>query len=484
MADATENLNNISSSTLELIDDNKKAKLSFVINNNNFEKAIDHVYMKNRSRINIPGFRKGKASRKIVENYYGKGFFYEEAINYILPKEYEKAISQHKIDIIGYPDFSLDNISDDKNVSMSAVIYLRPKAEINNYKNLSYKPFDTSVSEDDINNKINAEREKNARIMTVDRPVENGDIVNLDCQGYIDGKAFEAGKAVNYDLVIGSHTFIDTFEEQLIGKNITQDLDIEVNVTFPENYHVQDLSNKPAMFKVKINKISKKELPELDDDFAQDVSEFDTFDEYKKDVESKIKQEKEHAAKHYKEDQLTDLLSKEVVINNTEGFKVMVDMTKENMAMNFERNLKAQGLSFDAYLQYSGQTRESILNIYEADADKQTKIRLALEAIAEKENLEVSEEEINSEVNKIAEQTKLDKDKIESLLSDREKENIKKDLLVQKALDLVLDSAVESSELESNSDSELKPELKSESEPETKTNSDENNNNNADDKQE
>lgn len=435
-------------SRLEAVDE-KSVKLFFDIDPQNFNDAIKFVYNKKKNRINIPGFRKGKAPLQIIENYYGKDFFYNDALNHILPEEFEKALSEHTIDTVGYPEFDLGNISDDKVVSMVATLTLRPKAQVSEYKNLPYVPFDTNVTEEEVNKKLEEERKKNVRLINVDRPIENEDIVNINFEGFIDNVPFEGGKGENYDLKIGSHSFIDTFEEQLIGKNM--DDEVEVNVTFPENYHQADLANKPALFKVKINKISVEELPKLDDDFAQDVSEFDTLDEYKKDILEKIKEEKLNQAKHDKEDQVTQAL-----INNTtvEIPQVMIDNAARNMLRGFEQDLSSQGLSFDTYLQYMGQTRDSMLKMYESNAQKQLKIRLALEAIAQSENLEATEDEINAEIDKIVEQTKLEKEKILSLLNNEERENIKKDIIVKKALDIVLENAVESSQPQENQESD------------------------------
>lgn len=435
-------------SRLEAVDE-KSVKLFFDIDPQNFNDAIKFVYNKKKNRINIPGFRKGKAPLQIIENYYGKDFFYNDALNHILPEEFEKALSEHTIDTVGYPEFDLKNISDDKVVSMVATLTLRPEAQVSEYKNLPYVPFDTNVTEEEVNKKLEAERKKNVRLINVDRPIENEDIVNINFEGFIDNVPFEGGKGENYDLKIGSHSFIDTFEEQLIGKNI--DDEIEVNVTFPENYHQADLANKPALFKVKINKISVEELPKLDDDFAQDVSEFDTLDEYKKDILEKMKEEKLNQAKYDKENQVTQAL-----INNTtvEIPQVMIDNAARNMLRGFEQDLSSQGLSFDTYLQYMGQTRDSMLKMYESNAQKQLKIRLALEAIAQSENLEATEGEINAEIDKIVEQTKLEKEKILSLLNNEERENIKKDIIVKKALDIVLENAVESSQPQENQESD------------------------------
>lgn len=431
-------------SKIEAIDD-KSSKLLFEIDAQTFSDAIKFVYNRNKNRINIPGFRKGKAPLQIVENYYGKDFFYNDALNHILPEEFEKALNPHDIETVGYRDLNIENISDDRTVSVSAILVLRPTAQVSEYKNLPYKPFDTNVTQEEVDKRIDAEREKNSRLINVVRPIENGDIVNINFEGFIDNVPFEGGKAENYDLTIGSHSFIDTFEDQLIGKNIGDELD--VSVTFPQDYGKKELAGKPALFKVKINKISVKQLPELNDDFAQDVSEFDTLDEYKSYVMDKIREEKSHQAKHDKENQITQELIKNTTV---EIPPEMINTTTHNMLRNFEHNLSAQGLNLDTYLQYMGQTRESMLKMYEPNAEQQIKIRLALESIAKTENLTATEEEVDAEINKIVEQTKLEKEKILSLLNDEEKKNIQKDIVVQKALEIVLENAKEVSENEEN----------------------------------
>lgn len=424
-------------SDLQILDE-KKAELKFDIPADIFKNAITFVYNKNKNRISIPGFRKGKAPLQIIENYYGKEFFYNDAINHVLPEEYEKAINEHKVDIIGYPEFDVENISDENVVSIKAVLLLRPKAQVSEYKNLKFKSFDTNITDEEVDKRLNSEREKNSRIVNVDRTIENGDTVNINFEGFIDNVAFDGGKAENYDLVIGSNSFIDTFEQQLIGKNV--DDEIEVNVTFPNDYHKKDLAGKPALFKVKINKVSVKQLPELNDDFAQDVSEFDTLDEYKNNIREKLQEEKNQQAKFDKENQLMEALIKNTTV---EVPQVMVDTAAKNMLRNLEQNLSAQNLSFDTYLQYMGQNRDSMLKMYEPNALRQIKIRLALEAIANMENFSVSPEEIDAEIDKIVEDSKLEKEKILSLITENEKENIKKDILVQKALDFVMQNAVE-----------------------------------------
>ncbi len=454
-----------------LVIDKEARIVSFIIDidHETFEGALDRAYQKRKNNINIQGFRKGKAPRKIIESIYGKEIFYDDAVNDVLPDEYQKAAEkflngndeQDEIETVGNPEFELVSISDDEGVKLRAKLVLRPEGEIDNYKGLEYvEAADIGLNEEDINKIIEEERNKNARIMTVERPIEMGDMVNLNCQGYVDGKAFAAGKAENYDLVIGSKTFIDTFEEQLIGASAGDD--VEVNVVFPEKYHVEELSSKPALFKVKINRVSKRELPELDDDFAQEVSEFDSFEEYKNDIKNKLEERNKQAKKDEELNQLLDILAKNVVVDIP---KVMLDAVKENMLNNFERNLQNRGLNLKSYLTYANKTREALLESYNDEAEKQLKIRLALEAIVRKENIIVTDEDMENEIKKLISQTGMSRERLEGLLNDQERKNMKKDIAVQKAADFVHENAIaikakkdESSEgvgnIESESDQE------------------------------
>ena len=431
----------------------------FLIDSKTFEDAKERVYQKKKGDISLPGFRKGKAPRDVIEKVYGSEVFYNDAINEVLPSEYQKAEEEFlaETEVVGNPNFDLVSMSDE-GVKLKAKLVLRPEGQISDsdYKNLEYIKADKiAVNDDDVNKAIDEERKKNARIMTVDRPAEMGDSVNLNCQGYVDGKAFEAGKAENYDLVIGSKTFIDNFEEQLIGSSAGDE--VEVHVTFPEKYHVEELSSKPALFKVKINRVSKMELPEANDDFAQEVSEFDTFDEYKADVRKKMEGRSEEIAKNQALDQLLDVLAQKVRVDIP---KVMIDGVKENMLRNFEQNLKTRNLTLESYMIYANRTREALLDSYTDDAIKQLRIRLALEAIARNENLDVSDEDIEKEIDKIAEQTRMARERIESFLNKIERRNMKKDLAVQKAMDFVYEHAIaKESTGTTGSESELKTKI-------------------------
>ena len=454
-----------------LVIDKEKRLVSFIvdIDHETFEGALDRAYQKRKNNINVQGFRKGKAPRKVIESMYGKEIFYDDAINDVLPDEYKKAAEKflsgndgtEEIETVGNPDFELVSISDDEGVKLRAKLILRPEGEIDNYKGLEYVEVENiALNEEDVNKIIEEERNKNARIMTVARPIETGDVVNLNCQGYINGKAFEAGKAENYDLVIGSKTFIDTFEQQLIGASAGDD--VEVNVVFPEKYHVEELSSKPALFKVKINRVSKRELPELNDEFAQEVSEFDTFEEYKNDIKNKLEERNKQAKKDEELNQLLDVLAENVVVDIP---KVMLDAVKENMLMNFERNLQNRGLNLKSYLTYANKTREALLESYNDEAEKQLKIRLALEAIVRKENIIVSDEDVENEIKKLINQTGMVRERFESLLNEQERKNMKKDIAVQKAGDLVYDNAIAKKEKKDENAGEVK-ENASESEQE------------------
>ena len=454
-----------------LVIDKEKRLVSFIvdIDHETFEGALDRAYQKRKNNINVQGFRKGKAPRKVIESMYGKEIFYDDAINDVLPDEYKKAAEKflsgndgtEEIETVGNPDFELVSISDDEGVKLRAKLILRPEGEIDNYKGLEYVEVENiALNEEDVNKIIEEERNKNARIMTVARPIETGDVVNLNCQGYINGKAFEAGKAENYDLVIGSKTFIDTFEQQLIGASAGDD--VEVNVVFPEKYHVEELSSKPALFKFKINRVSKRELPELNDEFAQEVSEFDTFEEYKNDIKNKLEERNKQAKKDEELNQLLDVLAENVVVDIP---KVMLDAVKENMLMNFERNLQNRGLNLKSYLTYANKTREALLESYNDEAEKQLKIRLALEAIVRKENIIVSDEDVENEIKKLINQTGMVRERFESLLNEQERKNMKKDIAVQKAGDLVYDNAIAKKEKKDENAGEVK-ENASESEQE------------------
>ena len=329
-------------STIENIDVNK-IKITFSVSAERFEEGMKYSYNKNKGRINVQGFRKGKAPRKIIEIQYGKAIFYDDAFNFVLPEAYDAAVKEHNLDVVSKPDIDVEEVSDTDGVTFSAEVYIKPEVKIDDYKGLAFTKQEIKVNDDEVDNMINSAREKNARILTVtDRPVQNGDIAVIDFEGFVDEVAFEGGKGDDYELEIGSHSFIDNFEEQLIGKNVGDDVD--VNVTFPEDYHQKDLAGKPALFKVEIKDIKFKELPELNDDFAQDVSEFDTLDEYKKDIMAKLLVQKQKDADNKKQEELLDILVKKAEMDVPQ---VMIENEINNKIREFEAGISRQGLSLD-----------------------------------------------------------------------------------------------------------------------------------------
>lgn len=424
-------------STVEKIDVNK-LKITFSVSAERFEEGMQYSYNKNKKRINVQGFRKGKAPRKIIELQYGKAVFYDDAFNFVLPEAYDAAVKENNLEVVSRPDVDVEEISDTEGVTFTAEVYIKPEVKIDDYKGLSYTKKEVKVEDEEINGEIDKIREKNARIMSIsDRPIQSGDIAVIDFEGFVDGVAFDGGKGEDYELEIGSHSFIDNFEDQLIGKNVGDDVD--VNVTFPEEYHQKDLAGKPALFKVEIKDIKFKELPEVNDEFAQDVSEFDTLDEYKKDIVAKLLVQKQKDADNAKEEELISALVKKAEMNVPQ---VMIENEIDNKINEFQSGISRQGLSLDMYLKYMGQSIENMREAYRIVSEQQVKSRLALEAVAKKENFVVSEEEIEAEINRIASAYGMEVEKLKGVLRDSDKKNLVKDLEVQKALKLIVDNAV------------------------------------------
>jgi len=425
-------------SIVENIDVNK-VKITFSVDAAKFEEGLKYSYNKNKKFISIAGFRKGKAPRKIIEAQYGKGIFYDDAINFVLPEAYENAVKENSLDVVSKPSVDIKEIDENKGVEFTAEVYIKPEVKISDYKGLTYTKKDVNVSEEEIIERINAAREKSSRIINItDRPVAQDDIVTIDFEGFIDGVAFEGGKGTNYQLKIGSHTFIDNFEDQLIGKNINDNVD--VNVTFPEDYGKSDLAGKPAVFKVKINSIKFKELPELNDEFVSDTTEFGTVDEYKNNIREKLLIEKNKKAEDEKREELLEKLIEKAEMNVPDA---MIENEIDNKINEFKQGIQRQGLSLDKYLEYMGQSIENMREAYRIVSEKQVKGRLALEAIAANENFEITEEELDTEIERIAKSYQMNKEKFISVLRDEDKESLKKDLQVQKALELVTESSVE-----------------------------------------
>lgn len=425
-------------SNIQNIDTNKY-KLTFSVSAERFEEGLQHSFSKNQKHFDIKGFRKGKVPRPIVEKTYGSEILYDDAFNFVLQDAYAQASESSELDIVSRPEIDVESVSKEDGVTFTAIVYTKPDVKISDYKGLPCKKQNISVSKEEIDEQIKKELEKHSRIISIkDRAIQNGDLANIDFEGFMDGVAFEGGKGEKYDLEIGSKTFIDTFEDQLIGKNIGDEL--EVNVTFPENYGKEELANKPVIFKVKINEINEKQLPELTDEFVQDTTEFENLKDYKKDIKTKLTvAKKDENDKNIKEELMLALVEKaEMDVPDA-----MIELEIDNKVNEFRNGIQAQGISLEEYLNYMGQSLENMREAYRIISEKQVKGRLALEAVAEAEKIKVSEKEINEELDRIADSYKIGREQIDSIFGEKEKENIIKDLKVQKALDILLKNAIE-----------------------------------------
>ena len=424
-------------STMEKIEKNK-VKLTFSVDAARFEEGMQYSYNKNKGNIAVQGFRKGKAPRKLIEAQYGKAVFYDDAINFVMPEAYETAVKENNLDVVSRPEIDVTAI-DENGVSFTAEVYTKPEVKLGEYKGLKYTKMDEEPTDEEIDAELKKEQEKNARIVTVtDRPVQDGDIATIDFKGFMDGEAFEGGEGKDFDLEIGSHSFIDTFEDQLVGKNVGDD--VEVNVTFPEDYQAKDLAGKAAVFKVKVHEIKKKELPEINDEFAQDVSEFDTLDEYKEDVKKGIAEQKEKAVRQEKQEKII----RQIVENAEMDIPDPMVITQTRQMMDqFAQQMQSNGLSMAQYYQFTGLTPDGLLEQMKPQAQKNIENRLVLEAIAAAEGITASEEEVEKEFANIAERYGLTVDKVKEIFADEETENIKSDIAAQKALDMITEAAVE-----------------------------------------
>ena len=415
------------------------AKLTVEVPAEEVEKALQAAYMKEKNKISIPGFRKGKVPRAMIEKMYGAAVFYEEAANILIQDNYAAAMEESKEDIVSRPTIDIVQIESGKPFIFTAEVAVRPEVTLGKYKGVQVTKIDTTVTDEEVEAALEKEQQKNSRTVTVtDRPVANGDTAVIDFEGFVDGIAFEGGKGENHPLEIGSHSFIDTFEDQLVGKNAGDEVD--VNVTFPEKYQAADLAGKPALFKVKIHEVKAKELPELNDEFAQDVSEFNTLEEYKEDLKKHLEVQKEDEAKRTKED---EAIQKIIDKSTMEIPEAMIKTQCENMVNEFAQRLAQSGLSMEQYMQFSGLTLDKLEEQVRPEAETRIKSSLVLEQIAKEENIEVSEDEINAEVEKMAAQYGMEADKLKEYLGDAEKESIKRDLSVTKAVDLIMENVKE-----------------------------------------
>ena len=415
------------------------AKLTIEVSAEEFEKALNGAYMKQRKNISVPGFRKGKVPRQMVEKMYGAEVFYDDAANAVIPKAYSNAYDEAGLDIVSQPKIDVVQIEKGKSFIFTAEVALKPEVTLGEYKGLSVDKTSTRVTQKEVDERLEKEQEKNARTITVEgRPVQDKDEVILDFEGFVDGVAFEGGKGENHSLVIGSGSFIPGFEEQLIGAETGSEVD--VNVTFPEEYHAADLAGKPAVFKCKIHEIKAKELPQLDDEFASEVSEFDTLEEYRADIKTKIKDEKAEEGRRKKEEQAIEQAVANAEMDIPEA---MIDTQVRQMSEDFAQRIRQQGLSMEQYMQFTGMTSEKMLSELRPQAVKNINTRLVLDAIAKAENIEVTEEKIDEEIVKMAEAYKMEADKLKEFMGEAEKEQMKKDIAVQEAVAFVVDNAVE-----------------------------------------
>lgn len=415
------------------------AKLTIEVSAEELEKALQGAYMKQKNKISVPGFRKGKVPRQMIEKMYGPEIFYDDAANAIIPDAYAKAYDECELDIVSQPTIDVVQLEKGKPFIFTAEVATKPEVTLGEYKGLKVDKVSNRVTAKEVDAKLEEEQKKNARTVAVtDRAVQDGDEVVLDFEGFVDGVAFEGGKGENYPLTIGSGSFIPGFEEQLVG--VEAEKEVEVNVTFPEEYHSADLAGKPAVFKCTVHEIKVKELPELDDDFAAEVSEFDTLEEYKADIKAKIKEQKITDGNRQKEDQAVE---KAVANASMEIPEAMIDTQVRQMSQEFAQRLQSQGLTLEQYFQFTGLTADKMLEELKPQAVKRIQSRLVLEAIAKAENIEISDEKLEAELAKMAESYQMEVDKLKEFMGESEKEQMKQDMAVQEAVTFLVENAVE-----------------------------------------
>ena len=409
-------------------------KLTVEVEAEAVDAAIKAAYNRQKNKISIPGFRKGKVPQAMIEKMYGAEIFYEDAANELLQKNYPTAVDESGVDVVSQPTVDVTQIEKGKPFIFTAEVAKRPEVTLGKYNGVTVTKIDTSVSDEEVDTEIETQRNANARTITVtDRAVQEGDTAVIDFEGFVDGVAFEGGKGENHPLEIGSHSFIDTFEDQLVGKNTGDE--VEVNVTFPEQYQAAELAGKPAVFKVKINEIRAKELPELNDEFVQDVSEFDTVAEYREDVKKKLQERKDNAAKGTKED---EAIQKIIDKSKMEIPEAMIDMQAQGMIDEFAQRIAAQGMSFDQYLQFSGMTIDKLKEQVRPEALQRIQSSLVLEQIAKEENIVASDEDVDAEIEKMASMYGMKAEDLKNYMGDSEKESMKRDIAVKKAVEFVM----------------------------------------------
>lgn len=409
------------------------AKLTIEVEAAEFDAATKRAYNKKKSSFNLPGFRKGKVPMNVIEKTYGAGVFYEDAANDIMPKAYADALDETGIDVVSHPEIDVTKIGKGESFIFTATVAIKPEVTLGQYKGLEVQKESVEVTDEEVEAELKKAQEQNAREITVeDRPVKEGDVITLDYAGTIDGVPFDGGTATSQKLEIGSHSFIDTFEDQLVGLNIGDEKDVEV--TFPEEYHAPDLAGKPASFHVKVLGITEKQLPEIDDDFAQDTTEFDSLEEYKADVRAKLEQSKEERAKSEMENVLVEKAVEGATMDIPDA---MIDSQVEQMIDEFKQRVTYQGISFEQYLQFTGQNPEAFQESMRPEAVKRIQSSLVLEAIVAAENIEATDEDLNKEMEKMASMYQMDVEQIASFIQDEQKENMKKDIAIQKAVEFL-----------------------------------------------
>ena len=415
------------------------AKLTIEVSAEDLDKAMEKAYQKQKSRISLPGFRKGKAPRKMIESMSGKGVFMEDAVNSLVPQEYTKALGECDLEIVSQPEINVTQMEPGKALIFTADVAVKPEVTLGDYKGVEVPKSEIAVTDEEVDAEVKKEQDKNARTVAVeDRAAANGDITTIDFEGFVDGVAFEGGKGTDYALTLGSGTFIPGFEDQLVGANTGDH--VEVKVTFPEEYQAKELAGKEAVFQCDVKKIETKEVPELDDEFAKDVSEFDTLAEYKEDVKKKLTEKKEKEARTAKENAAVDKAIENAQMDIPE---LMTKTECRQMMDDFSRRMQQQGLSMEQYFQFTGQSMDKMMEDMKPQALKRIQTRLVLEKVAEAENIQPSEEEITEEIQKMADAYKMEADKIREAIGESGLEQMKKDMAVQKAVTVIADAAVE-----------------------------------------